>query len=812
MVPQSQNTLKSTSLRAAISFVVIAVVSFIAIKTSSNEIEKNLMASYSRNQGIIADLVAIRIQDFFTDIRKELQNYGERPGIRYIDKSTLRGDIIDLSKALETKASNISRMDTLGLLKYSWPDTSAIGQSVAYQSHVRKTLAGHCEVISQPILTVQGYRAIAIHQPIFENGTKWLGNICALVPFEAIETRLLSELDKIGSEGFIVDSTGEILYHPDLATGTLVERAFPRDSSGVLNSFLKSLPEEFSGSGIFVDHTGAKRPMGIATIELGDYHWYIATYNSTDELKGLIGGIRRKAFLAYIFILASVIGAYFYYGHFGVGRLIREWQKTNHSTSKGRDRLIELISGSLRVSNTRDNEREVLQILVNNLLEAGGLNFAGLFRRRDSMDFSLVAQAYLDEDKFQIFLEFSDIDPFSVKVTPDPRHPIVRSLAGGEAVKFVSNEQVASLSKTIVDMGVALDKTLPRNDKYILPVRVKGELLGSIILCVEQGKILSLETLEPFIDQIGNELQKSELERKLRNTSELYWDVFQSIDSAALIIDSSFNLLSFNKLAGDRFGLTLGMTGKRAIDSLKPAGLFDNEDNFTEVMKNSRPFEIEETVFDKRREAKYYRKRLVPVFSSAGAVRRIIVIIEDISQEKELVERLSEANRKLDKTATTDELTGLCNHHYFMERLHLTMEAAREAKAPLSLIIFDLQDLKGLNDRWGRRIGDEVLKNVARIISERISTVDIAARFGGDEFAVLLRNTSHESALARAELIRANIADKAVDRNAPIDSVVTASFGIVELDDSIQSTDEFFRRTERALYRAKTESGRRPRD
>lgn len=105
--------------------------------------------------------------------------------------------------------------------------------------------------------------------------------------------------------------------------------------------------------------------------------------------------------------------------------------------------------------------------------------------------------------------------------------------------------------------------------------------------------------------------------------------------------------------------------------------------------------------------------------------------------------------------ATRDWLTGLHNRRYFEETLKEHIEAARRYDRELSLVLFDIDDFKQINDRNGHAAGDDALKNVADVLKKTARAADIICRVGGDEFAVILPETEHSNAWKFVERVRA---------------------------------------------------------
>jgi len=109
---------------------------------------------------------------------------------------------------------------------------------------------------------------------------------------------------------------------------------------------------------------------------------------------------------------------------------------------------------------------------------------------------------------------------------------------------------------------------------------------------------------------------------------------------------------------------------------------------------------------------------------------------------------------QLKEMATTDAVTGLSNRHVFEQALHAEIERAERNHAPLSLIIFDIDFFKQFNDLYGHPAGDARLKAVANIIKLNLRKYDIAARYGGDEFAIILSDCNQQNAMIFAERLR----------------------------------------------------------
>lgn len=164
--------------------------------------------------------------------------------------------------------------------------------------------------------------------------------------------------------------------------------------------------------------------------------------------------------------------------------------------------------------------------------------------------------------------------------------------------------------------------------------------------------------------------------------------------------------------------------------------------------------------------------------------------------EKEVRERLT-------GLANTDELTGLSNHRHFQECLRRHLKTAKENNGPLSLIMFDIDYFKFYNDNFGHQKGDEVLKQVGLILSENVKQPYCAARYGGDEFIVIVPDTE-EKALELAERIRATIESHHFEgMEIQPKGKITISVGVAGFPKHGQTPKELIRSADEALYKAK---------
>ena len=158
--------------------------------------------------------------------------------------------------------------------------------------------------------------------------------------------------------------------------------------------------------------------------------------------------------------------------------------------------------------------------------------------------------------------------------------------------------------------------------------------------------------------------------------------------------------------------------------------------------------------------------------------------------------------KRLEHVASVDALTGLLNRGYLDRRLQQEVARSQRESAELAVLIADIDDFKTINDTCGHAVGDAVLKGVGDIIRSAVRVFDVCARYGGDEFAVLMPNTDLASALACAERIRVRTAKYLAD-TAPIGTVpATISIGVA-VAQPLDNPMTLIQRADHAMYEAK---------
>ncbi len=158
-----------------------------------------------------------------------------------------------------------------------------------------------------------------------------------------------------------------------------------------------------------------------------------------------------------------------------------------------------------------------------------------------------------------------------------------------------------------------------------------------------------------------------------------------------------------------------------------------------------------------------------------------------------------------------DPLTGWYNRRHMQETLERDLRRASRTKRPLSVLIFDIDNFKEFNDSYGHEAGDVTLQNLCQVVKMLIRSEDVACRYGGDEFVLILPDSSMELAAQRAEEMRVAVRHAELQYQGYLLKPMTLSFGIATYPADARTVRELLRAADTALFRAKSEGRNRVR-
>lgn len=299
---------------------------------------------------------------------------------------------------------------------------------------------------------------------------------------------------------------------------------------------------------------------------------------------------------------------------------------------------------------------------------------------------------------------------------------------------------------------------------------------------------------------------------------EVHWlmDLFHSIEVGLMVIDRDYRLRMWNGFMQNHTNLlTKAVIGqllweifpevaeswfKRKVDSVvqlrAPAYTTWEQRPHLLRLQSFRPV-------TGRASTMYQNTTFMPLVSADGAVEHVGILIYDVTSMAVNRVDLESVNDKLAALSRTDRLTGLFNRGYWEERLEAEFRRCRRSGGPGSLVLLDIDHFKRINDTYGHPFGDDVIRRIAEVIGREARTTDIAGRYGGEEFAIILVDTPADSAVIMAERLRRKVASQEFQGNgSPVS--VTISLGIAAMDKEYANYSAWVECADQALYRAKT--------
>jgi two-component system cell cycle response regulator len=166
-------------------------------------------------------------------------------------------------------------------------------------------------------------------------------------------------------------------------------------------------------------------------------------------------------------------------------------------------------------------------------------------------------------------------------------------------------------------------------------------------------------------------------------------------------------------------------------------------------------------------------------------------------------DRLRERIQTSMSMAFTDSLTGLYNRRYLMTHLDRKLMGIAETGKPVSVMLFDVDHFKAVNDTHGHGVGDDVLVKLAEVASDNLRSVDLVARLGGEEFVVVMPESNAATAMQVAERLCAQVAESSIDLPDGTPISVTVSIGVATSETADEMADDLLERADAALYTAK---------
>ncbi len=304
-------------------------------------------------------------------------------------------------------------------------------------------------------------------------------------------------------------------------------------------------------------------------------------------------------------------------------------------------------------------------------------------------------------------------------------------------------------------------------------------------------------------DGIVNELQHNN--REMTNEKNKYLTIFESLSMPVFIVDQDGTIENFNHAASQMFEENTSPGTQYYGENNREEMLFVKKfpwlkklyHNFMSGDKRKKSFET--STMDK---GLYYFISFSRSLDISGKFSNTIVIIEDITKRKTL-------EKELEKFATTDHLTGARNRRSFLGSFKRELKRSKRYDNTSALLMMDIDHFKQVNDSYGHDIGDKVLKLLVAKSHSVLRDSDIFARWGGEEFIILLPETNLQQAAAAAERLRGTLAKSELVSNDSENIIFTVSIGFTMIKNKNIKINELIKRADAALFMAKRQGRNR---
>lgn len=302
---------------------------------------------------------------------------------------------------------------------------------------------------------------------------------------------------------------------------------------------------------------------------------------------------------------------------------------------------------------------------------------------------------------------------------------------------------------------------------------------------------------------------------------EFHWlmDMLQTIDVGLVVLDKDFKVQVWNNFMENHSGINpITVKDQVLFDIFEdiPKEWFRQKAESVFLLKNRAfiTWELRPYLFKFKNyrpitgteEFMYQNISISPLASADGNVNHICVIIYDVTDIASNRKALENANKELESLSRTDRLTLLNNRGYWEECLQSEYSRLQRYDTTSSLVMFDIDHFKKVNDTYGHQAGDEVIRVVSKLLRESLRKTDIAGRYGGEEFGIILGHTSADNAFTFCERLRKAVEDTTVVHDN-LEIKFTISLGICEASKKLADYKDWLERTDQALYQCK-ESGR----
>jgi diguanylate cyclase len=298
---------------------------------------------------------------------------------------------------------------------------------------------------------------------------------------------------------------------------------------------------------------------------------------------------------------------------------------------------------------------------------------------------------------------------------------------------------------------------------------------------------------------------------------ELHWllDIIHSIDVGVIVLDTQYRVKVWNAFMENHSGIAPDQVQDKPLFALFPEIPRDwFQRKFESVLAlGNRAF----TIWEQRpylvkfrnyqpitgvEEHMFQNVSIIPLTSATGTIEHVCVIIYDVTDIATSKRQLQHVNETLEQLSRTDRLTQLYNRGYWEECLAREFARHKRYHSAASLVMFDIDHFKKVNDTYGHQVGDKVIQLVSALLKKNLRSIDVAGRYGGEEFGAILPDTDLDGAKVFAERLREN-AQALSFRAGEHEVRFTISLGVADLNEPCPTHKQWIEHADRALYESK---------
>ena len=305
----------------------------------------------------------------------------------------------------------------------------------------------------------------------------------------------------------------------------------------------------------------------------------------------------------------------------------------------------------------------------------------------------------------------------------------------------------------------------------------------------------------------------------LANSSQVPAELLDSIEVGIAVLDRNFNVQVWNKF--------LEKHGAKKAEAIIGDSLFSHFPEIEEKWLRTKVdpvFNLKSPVFiiweqrpylfkfgcnrpvTSAAEFMYQNVTMFPIVDKRGNVERFCMLVYDVTEQALGKRGMEHLNEELKTASRVDGLTGLYNRRYWQERFDEMHKLCVRREKPSTALMLDIDHFKRINDTYGHQAGDKVIKMLAALIKRCVRETDLAGRYGGEEFAIILNDSSVEDAKIVAERIR-QLAQRLVVEHEGESISFTVSLGLAQFSPDFKGAMAWLECADQALYEAK-ENGR----